>query len=311
MSGRFQRLGAAVAVAASVLTVAPVAAQQAKPKPGAETPPPPPVLIPSAPPVIIPAPPPVIIPAPPRPRPGPPPAAAARPSVITNPGWYTRPSPEYPALAIANGVTEGHATLQCVVNRDGRLPDCQIVGETPAGNGFGPATLAAAADARVSPRTVDGAAVGARVRFTVRFVTPVEQPVAPSGPGAMPQPPARRGDRPESLPTIVPVPTAPAPKGVFPVEWATPPVVEYPERALSRGIDAGRISLQCRVESGGTLQACVVVHEDPAGAGFGQAGLRAMTDARVSPRIAPGSLIRFTLNFATEAAPPTPGASPR
>ena len=115
----------------------------------------------------------------PRPRPGPPPAAR-RPSVITNPSWATRPSPEYPALAITNGVTEGRTTLQCVVNPDGWLSNCQIIDETPAGHGFGQATLAAAARARISPRTVDGAAVGSRVQFTVRFLMPLAEPAAPS-----------------------------------------------------------------------------------------------------------------------------------
>ena len=52
---------------------------------------------------------------------------------------------------------------------NGSLSDCRIVDEDPAGAGFGQAVIRAARSGRLAPRTVDGAAVGARVEFTTRF----------------------------------------------------------------------------------------------------------------------------------------------
>jgi protein TonB len=54
------------------------------------------------------------------------------------------------------------------------MSDCRIISEDPAGAGFGQAALAGARRARVSPREVDGAAVGARVTFNMTFVLPSE-----------------------------------------------------------------------------------------------------------------------------------------
>jgi len=58
------------------------------------------------------------------------------------------------------------------VNPNGSLSGCPVVSEDPAGAGFGAAALAGARRATLSPRTVDGAAVGARVNWTTRFQLP-------------------------------------------------------------------------------------------------------------------------------------------
>jgi len=47
-----------------------------------------------------------------------------------------------------------------------------VVSEDPTGMGFGSAALAAARRSRVTPGTVDGAAVGARVEYNIRFRPP-------------------------------------------------------------------------------------------------------------------------------------------
>ena len=44
--------------------------------------------------------------------------------------------------------------------------------EDPTGMGFGAAALSAARRSRVTPGTVDGAAVGARVEYNIRFRPP-------------------------------------------------------------------------------------------------------------------------------------------
>ena len=115
--------------------------------------------------------PPVITPDPPRPAPVP---APVRPSVITNPSWARQPTVEFPERASARGIESGRVVLNCLVNANGSMSDCNVVSEDPAGTGFGAAAQAGARRARLSPRTVDGAAQGARVNFTVRFTPPAD-----------------------------------------------------------------------------------------------------------------------------------------
>ena len=93
-----------------------------------------------------------------------------QPDVISNTSWARIPMPlSYPAAAIEQGLTVGQADLSCSVERDGRVSGCTVISETPEGAGFGTAALQAAADARLSPRSVEGVAVGGTVRFSIRF----------------------------------------------------------------------------------------------------------------------------------------------
>lgn len=110
--------------------------------------------------------PPVFTPDPPRPAPVP---APPRPSVITNPSWARQPTVEFPERATSRGIESGRVVLNCLVNANGSMSDCNVVSEDPAGAGFAAAAQAGARRARLSPRTVDGAAQGARVNFTMRF----------------------------------------------------------------------------------------------------------------------------------------------
>ena len=87
---------------------------------------------------------------------------------ITDPVWVTVPSPIYPRSP-GTGMRSGRVTLSCDVEATGRLGACTVVEEVPAGQGFGPAAVEATRVARMAPRTVDGVAVGGKVRFTIRF----------------------------------------------------------------------------------------------------------------------------------------------
>jgi len=158
------------------------------PPPPPDTPPPPklqvrpPVVVPNAPPPPVTLPieptkkedrveytgPPVIVPGPPPP---PAPPAPPRPSVIRNPSWSRQPTAEFPERAASRGIERGRVSLECTVNPNGSMSGCQVLSEDPAGAGFGQAALTGARRARVSPREVDGAAVGARVTFNMTFVT--------------------------------------------------------------------------------------------------------------------------------------------
>ncbi|HEY8572639.1 TonB family protein [Phenylobacterium sp.] len=56
----------------------------------------------------------------------------------------------FPATAAANGIS-GRAVLRCRVNAVGRLADCSVKDETPAGYGFGKAALSLRSKFRMRP----------------------------------------------------------------------------------------------------------------------------------------------------------------
>lgn len=78
----------------------------------------------------------------------------------------TGPSTLPPVEEVAP-VTEGVVTLDCRVSNDGRLRDCIVISETPAGQGFGQAALEAASKVRRGAFGAD--ARGGKIRFTTRF----------------------------------------------------------------------------------------------------------------------------------------------
>lgn len=98
------------------------------------------------------------------------------PAVITNPSWVRQPSADqlmraYPDRALRAEVG-GLATVNCLVQPNGRVADCNLTGETPGGYGFGRAAEGLTRYFQISPRTVDGAAVGSRVNIAIRFNPP-------------------------------------------------------------------------------------------------------------------------------------------
>lgn len=100
------------------------------------------------------------------------------PSVITNPRWERQPSAEqlmraYPDRALERGIG-GVASLNCLVQPNGRVADCRLASETPGNQGFGRAAQSLSRHFQISPRTVDGAAVGSRVNIAIRFTPPAD-----------------------------------------------------------------------------------------------------------------------------------------
>jgi len=83
--------------------------------------------------------------------------------VITNPDWVRAPKGGelarlYPEAAAAQHVT-GRTKALCHVLADGALDACVVLDECPRGYGFGRATLTAAQDFQMRPKTVDGVPV--------------------------------------------------------------------------------------------------------------------------------------------------------
>ena len=89
--------------------------------------------------------------------------------------------------------------------------------------------------------------------------------------------------------------------------WARYPVPEYPERAMSRGLD-GRVTLRCGYDPTGALTACEIAEETPPGAGFGLASLAGARRGRLAQhtldQMPPGARIAFTINFRLPPEPP-------
>ena len=98
-----------------------------------------------------------------------PPAAAAPP--VANIAWVRRPLPEFPERAMQARVQEGAVRVRCIVRPAGRFADCQVIDETPARVGFGPAALSAMRSARFEPATTR-LQPGDAFETTLRFQAP-------------------------------------------------------------------------------------------------------------------------------------------
>jgi len=96
-------------------------------------------------------------------------------------------------------------------------------------------------------------------------------------------------------------PRTPVPTVITNPTWARPPAVEFPERALSRGLQSGVVQLKCSVAPSGALTACEILSETPEGGGFGVAALSGARRARVNPRevngVAEGASVSFAVRF--------------
>lgn len=169
--------------------------------------------------------------------------------LIANIAWAEGPSVQqvlaaYPEKARAAKVG-GTVVLDCVFASDGRVRKCDPNQENPRGYGFGKAAkdlapLFRARDLEVGGSSIYGAHVHIPVTFAAAMLTTKEPPIG----------------RPR---------------------WAALPTAEealggYPAEAYKAGTP-GRVVLSCRVALGGNMEACEVVSEEPAGQGFGQAGL--------------------------------------
>lgn len=97
--------------------------------------------------------------------------------VIQSPRWIRRPSGDdfarlYPRTALA-GEMSGRATMVCRILATGRLADCNVVEESPAGVGFGQAAIRLAPFFQMTTTTADGKSVeGGTVRIPLVWRLP-------------------------------------------------------------------------------------------------------------------------------------------
>ena len=75
----------------------------------------------------------------------------------------------FPKAAIAARVS-GRVTISCIAERTGKLRDCAVAAEEPAGYGFGAASLKLAPYFQLWPTTKSGRSVeGMKIAFPVSF----------------------------------------------------------------------------------------------------------------------------------------------
>ncbi|HTN40639.1 MAG TPA: TonB family protein [Asticcacaulis sp.] len=91
-------------------------------------------------------------------------------------GKWTFPSGEravqlFPDKAIKERV-QGQATVECIIQRDGKISSCTVISETPEDYGFGAATAELFVRyAHVNPKSVNGGLKGGELKkFTYRWV---------------------------------------------------------------------------------------------------------------------------------------------
>ena len=190
--------------------------------------------------------------------------------------WVRQPDAEalykaYPQDALV-AATGGKVRLGCVLGLDGKVRDCTIRSEEPAGADFGAAALGLAAGFELAPPTRGGKPVAdAQVAIPVVF-----------------QPPPNVG-----RPNWKRLPDAADMEAVYSVE------------ALRRGI-SGKAIIICLVATNGTLGACRVGTEDPPGLGFGAAALALAPSFLMSPKTidgqpVDGGVVRIPIIFNTGA----------
>ncbi|NEX94029.1 TonB family protein [Caulobacter sp. 17J65-9] len=100
------------------------------------------------------------------------PAAQVADAVIEQPATPTSLLYFYPRPAMEAGL-ELTGAFECARTRDGRLENCALVSEQPAGHGYGPAALEVIKDMRVGPNAADGTPLaGRKARVPLTFRVP-------------------------------------------------------------------------------------------------------------------------------------------
>ncbi|USQ96325.1 TonB family protein [Caulobacter sp. RL271] len=187
-------------------------------------------------------------------------------------GWrphftVTVPRDKMKAAYPKGATVTGKAGLDCTAAAGGKLVDCRIAREEPAGQGFGQAALSVVGYERIKTTDDAGAATTGRpVRTFFEFLAP--------------------GD---ANPNWLRKPTGQDIANVF------------PKKAIDDGV-AGKATIGCQVTTEGFLQNCKVLSESPKDYNFGAAGLQLTPQLRMTPKIrggkaVPGGTVAIPINW--------------
>lgn len=177
---------------------------------------------------------------------------------LAHPSYVQRAKSEdvaaaYPKAAFAQKIS-GDVDLNCTADANGRLSDCKVAKEEPAGMGFGDAALGLSAKDRVKAKEDNGLViVGRRFERTYNFLAP----------------------------------------GDSNADWMTKPTGAqlagvYPVAARNRPPANAKATIACKVNEEGFLRDCKVAHQAPEGMGFGAAALQLSPLFRMKPKIRGG-----------------------
>ena len=198
-------------------------------------------------------------------------------AVVAQPAADAAEDP-YPAAAHALNLS-GHATLKCMATAEGRVLDCAVASEDPAGWGFGQGALKLAPTINLGPGAPD---------------RPVQVPVG-----------FRRDSNEISDPQLK------APGFFIPsdqVTWVRQPQADdyaltYPEKASQYNRPV-RVELGCRVGAEGLLTSCVVLSAHPDSQDIPKAVAHMASRYQMAPRTKIGApvengVVKVTLNWAS------------
>jgi protein TonB len=99
---------------------------------------------------------------------------SAGPQALAPLHWIERPTSAdfhrvYPRSAYRRGI-EGRVVFRCTIDDNGQLTACEVLSETPAGEGFGEAALRLSRRFRLPTETTTGAATaGGVVQIPIQF----------------------------------------------------------------------------------------------------------------------------------------------
>jgi len=208
--------------------------------------------------------------------------------MVKEPIWDSAPSFDdmkaaWPAGAKADA---GHVSMRCRLTREGTVRQCQVLTETPRGQGFGKAARTVVAPRftmRIDPASADKIAK-AYVNLAIHFNNP-----ALNTPRAVVEPKWITGLDPAKAHAV------------------------YPAKAADAGVKSGKGYADCTVAPDGRLADCKPAGGVPDGMGFAEAAAAVASVMQMNPWTTGGGPVdgvRIRLPVAFNLAPDGPPAKP-